>query len=458
MASNLIRSNLLFFDVEYANSRNKSICQMGLMVEDAISKEPTYPELNIYVNPNDDFDKRCVDVHHITKDRVSNEKSFDMIWKDIEKYFINSVIVGHNVRGSDLDALCKNLIRYDIPLPEFYYIDTYEIAKECISPTEVSNYKLSTLFEYFDISIDCEHDAFDDACACSDLLIKMTNTFNIELQDFIRHFEFEKNFLFLPYLDEISAIREMNFLLGKTRGFLADGTINDDEKELLKSWKKDHISLVVNQFGKEVIECVDNILLDDVLTLDEVKQLEKLLVNISQNFSASIETKATQELQGMVAGIVADNEIDELELMSLQKWMYKNDYLIGHYPYDKIKYAIEKVIEDHIVTIEEKDSLLKLFDDLFNPVKDAINNLVIFEDREFCLSGEFSHGAKKDVENHIIQNGGIVSSNVRKKTDYVVVGEYGSASYANENYGTKVKKAMEIGVTVITEKQLYNEL
>ena len=66
-------------------------------------------------------------------------------------------------------------------------------------------------------------------------------------------------------------------------------------------------------------------------------------------------------------------------------------------------------------------------------------------------------GSKKDVENYISANGGTVVANVRKKTNYVVVGSHGSAAYSNETYGTKVKKAIEIGVTVITEKQLYNE-
>ena len=43
--------NLVFFDVEYANSKNKSICQIGLMSEDALTREPVYPEQSIFVNP-----------------------------------------------------------------------------------------------------------------------------------------------------------------------------------------------------------------------------------------------------------------------------------------------------------------------------------------------------------------------------------------------------------------------
>ena len=36
-----------YFDVEYANSKNKSICQIGIMCENYSDGEPYYPEKNI---------------------------------------------------------------------------------------------------------------------------------------------------------------------------------------------------------------------------------------------------------------------------------------------------------------------------------------------------------------------------------------------------------------------------
>lgn len=140
------------------------------MIQNIKTENPTYPELDIMVNPDDDFDEMCVNVHHITRSMVLNAKKFDEVWKEINKYFTNSIVVGHNVANSDLDALCKNLIRYNIPLPKLYYLDTYEIAKDLIQPYEIKNYTLETLCTFFDIEICNKHNAFDDACACSDLL------------------------------------------------------------------------------------------------------------------------------------------------------------------------------------------------------------------------------------------------------------------------------------------------
>lgn len=44
---------VLYLDIEWANSKNKSICQIGLVSEDFETEEPIFPELNLYINPED---------------------------------------------------------------------------------------------------------------------------------------------------------------------------------------------------------------------------------------------------------------------------------------------------------------------------------------------------------------------------------------------------------------------
>ena len=66
------------------------------------------------VDPEDGFNEHSVKVHGITASRVHGSPSFKDVWPSIEKYFTNAVVVGHNVAGSDLDALIKNLRRYNL--------------------------------------------------------------------------------------------------------------------------------------------------------------------------------------------------------------------------------------------------------------------------------------------------------------------------------------------------------
>ena len=119
-------------------------------------------------------------MHGITASQVANEPSFPEIWKDIEKYFTNAVVIGHNVASSDLDALVKNLRRYNLDIPEFYYICTYDLSRKFVPSYAVPNYSLTSLCEYFEIDIDSEHNAFDDACACSDLFNALVKAYDKE--------------------------------------------------------------------------------------------------------------------------------------------------------------------------------------------------------------------------------------------------------------------------------------
>lgn len=110
-----------------------------------------------------------------------------------------------------------------------------------------------------------------------------------------------------------------------------------------------------------------------------------------------------------------------------------------------------------MITSDERNELFQFLDDVFQPVKDIVNKVITFNNKEFCLSGDFEHGTKSQVSEYIESKGGHTVDSIKiKTTDYVVVGQLGSAKYSNGNYGNKVKKAKEHGITVITEKQLYN--
>ena len=194
---------LTFFDVEYANPKNRPICQIGILCED-LSGEPVFPELNLYVNPEDKFDTYCVKIHGITQEKVACERTFPEIWKEIEKYFTKAVIIGHNVAGADLDALVKNLRRYNIDVPVFYYICTKELAEKYMPKIDYrAKYSLLSLCEYFDIDIDSEHDAFDDACACADLFKTLVDEFSIDIDAEVRRYYPHETEKFQSFICEV---------------------------------------------------------------------------------------------------------------------------------------------------------------------------------------------------------------------------------------------------------------
>ncbi len=75
------------------------------------------------------------------------------------------------------------------------------------------------------------------------------------------------------------------------------------------------------------------------------------------------------------------------------------------------------------------------------PIGPAENDSNIFEGKTFVLTGTLEGMSRNEAGEIVKKNGGKVSSSVSKKTDYVLAGE---------NAGSKLTKAQDLGVKIIT--------
>ena len=432
-----------YFDVEWANGKNKSICQMGIMCEDYENGEPVLPESNIYINPEDNFDEMCIQVHGICAEKVANEPTLPEIWKKIEPCFTKSIIIGHNVAGADLDALSKALQRYNIDIPEMFYVDTLEIARAFIPTFAVKNYSMSALCEYFDVGIDTEHDAFDDACANKDLLAAMANTYDFSIDDFVHRYIAKKGFDFSQYVSNPLLRKAISDFYGIIQGISIDGEVSNTELAYILQWKKENQQYANCKEVSEIISYIDDITSDGKITSDELQGLHSLMTSYFETISSSAITVATQVLAGILKGISSDGIVTIDECLALKKWLYNNDYLKGHYPFDRIIELLNIVLEDNVITKEESNMLLSEIGKVLNPVETLKSQICSVKGQTICLSGNFAYGQKSDVEKYITDRGGNISKNVTKKLDVLVVGVLECESFANGTYGKKIEKAIE---------------
>lgn len=67
-----------------------------------------------------------------------------------------------------------------------------------------------------------------------------------------------------------------------------------------------------------------------------------------------------------------------------------------------------------------------------------------FEGKTFVLTGSLEKYTRTEAGNLIEKYGGKVSSSVSKKTNYVLAGE---------DAGSKLTKAQELGITILTEEE-----
>lgn len=450
-----------YFDVEYANSKNKSICQMGLVCENYETGDPYYPEQNIYVNPGDGFDDMCVRVHGITAAKVKDAPMFPAVWKDIEKYFTNTVVIGHNVASSDLDALVKSLKRNNIDIPELYYICTLDLAREYVPSFTVENYRLGTLCKYFNVDIDSEHDAFDDACANADLFRALVSTYDIDISTHIKKYVPHEVTAFEQYISNPVLRKSISEFYGVVQGFSIDNKITPEETAYIKKWRSDHQQYMAQKEIAAIINEIDEILADGVVTVNESIKLQKVIKRYMDIAASSPVTLSTQILNGILEGIVVDGEISTEESENLRRWLYDNSYLSGHYPFDKVIAILEDVLSDSIVTAEESAYITETIGSILNPVESLKAQVYSVGGKHVCLSGNFAYGSKADVETYIIQRGGLIDSSVKKATDILLIGACECQAYSNGTYGTKVKKALEYNqkgscIQIVKETDLIN--
>lgn len=442
----------LFFDTEWANNKNKSICQISFIEVDLSTLE-ILNTFNKYVNPNDDYDRFCIAVHNITANDTCNCVTFDVIWDEIKDYFDNRIIIGHNVCSADLDALVKNLNRYNLAIPNFDYIDTYEIAKKLINPNLIANYKQSTIADYFNCSAGKKHDAYYDSLTNYNIFECFINFYSLRYNRYIKKYTKEVNHEFCYFISQKDFIRELKILFGVLQGIEMDKVINNKEVLFLKQWKD---KFKGKSEGEEFVEILEKILDDNIVTKTEINILNKLILDEIVEYYSAEETQALLILEGIINGITADNKINKEELNSLQNWLYHNQYLKGNYPYDKILYTVNNTLEDGIISEDELENLVNVFNEFFSPIKELKKQVIEFKDKKFVLTGDFKFGTRKEVTNYIENKGGIVKSGVSSKIDYVVIGNLGSTEYSYGTYGSKVKKALELNKIILKEEDMFN--
>ncbi len=173
---------------------------------------------------------------------------------------------------------------------------------------------------------------------------------------------------------------------------------------------------------------------------------------------------ALRELKAVIFAITEDDIINMRELVFLLAWIEDHPELSGHYPYEAIRDMINDILEDEMVEETELQELLSLCKELLDPVKAAENSCACMDvcGKKIVLSGDFKHGSKAEISKLLEDRGAVIKNSVSAKTDIVLVGDMGSDAWVAGNYGTKIKKAMELraqgaDIAIIKESDLLGD-
>lgn len=154
-------------------------------------------------------------------------------------------------------------------------------------------------------------------------------------------------------------MRNINELIGIIKGINFDGVINQMEVQRLKSWVNKNRNLAYEPRQAQLIKMVDQILEDLIITDDE----RDLLISYCDKYlkGGADDTVKIYELNGIIEGIVCDNEVNEQEVYRLKAWMDNHAVVVrNHKPSAAICRIIDDILSDGIVTAEEQEALLQM--------------------------------------------------------------------------------------------------
>lgn len=146
-------------DFETAQWNPNSICQVGLVrVEDG---EVVQQIDQLVKPPNNSYFYKNIEIHGIKPEDTENAPTFDVVWHNQMKGFIeDQVVVAHSIRF-DAGCLRNTLAFYDEIQPQFEERCTLKIFRR----------GLGYLSKKYKIKLN-HHDALSDAHACAQLYLK----------------------------------------------------------------------------------------------------------------------------------------------------------------------------------------------------------------------------------------------------------------------------------------------
>jgi NAD-dependent DNA ligase len=272
-------------------------------------------------------------------------------------------------------------------------------------------------------------------------------------------------------------------LEGILKGINIDNEINQTEIEKLRNWCGEYFAYINRSPFSEVINLINFVLEDNVVTKEEYDDLVWVCNNIiTPNKYYDAITADMQRLQGILHGILSDNIITKEEMEGLKDWIEDRPDLIGVYPYDEIETLLFSILEDGKVTSEEQD-LLKVYFSQFVDIKNTainqneletlrrsmsiplictMNATINFHDKLFCFTGISSRGKRQDIAEKIILLGGKYNDSMIRGTNYLVIGDKNNPCWVFSCYGRKIERAIEdraagLPIQIIKEIDFWDE-
>jgi DNA ligase (NAD+) len=214
--------------------------------------------------------------------------------------------------------------------------------------------------------------------------------------------------------------------------------------------------------GEAVVkQLIDNELINNVSDMYYLNNLEEQLLKLEgmgkksvNNLFKSIENSKKNQLSKLISALginlvgVKAAKVLAKEFITLDKLIESDLEALSSI--DEIGEKMSESIINYFKDEINIEIINRLREANVNFKEEIVENIsLVFNNKTFVVTGKLNSYTRESIKEEIISNGGKVMSSISKNTDYLVYGE---------KAGSKLKKAEEIGVTLLDEKTFIEML
>lgn len=163
------------------------------------------------------------------------------------------------------------------------------------------------------------------------------------------------------------------------------------------------------------------------------------------------------ELLGLAKGLLADGVVTEPEADLVRQWVAGHPDAVEQWPVNVLNTRLARMYDDGRVDETERQDLAELLTALVGGQagiivgEDAATDLpvdqpaprFVWTGSVFVFTGKFAFGPRAECERQVIRLGGLCEPNITRRTNYLVVGTFGSRDWVHTSFGRKIEMAVQ---------------
>jgi NAD-dependent DNA ligase len=163
------------------------------------------------------------------------------------------------------------------------------------------------------------------------------------------------------------------------------------------------------------------------------------------------------EFLGLAKGLLADGLVTATEADIVRNWIATHREAVEQWPLNLLAQRLERIYADGHVDEAERAELA----DVLGSIVGGTAGIVLGEDASTDLpidrppiefrwpnavvvfTGKFAFGTRTNCQRAVGALGAVCEADVTRRTDYLIIGTFGSRDWVHTSFGRKIQKAVE---------------